>query len=131
MGRRAVTELAAGLDPAALPRPRSSIFRRSTAARSRPSCTRRRSRRATARPALFFVHGGPESQTRAVFNPVIQYFAHRGFTVIAPNVRGSSGYGREYLKLDDVERRMDAVRDLAAAPSGRRRPGSPTRGGSP
>jgi len=64
--------------------------------------------------AVFFVHGGPESQTRAVFNPVIQFLANRGFTVIAPNVRGSSGYGRTYLKLDDVERRMDAVKDLAA-----------------
>ena len=64
--------------------------------------------------AVFFVHGGPESQTRAVFNPVIQYLANRGFTVIAPNVRGSSGYGKTYLKLDDVEKRMDAVRDLAA-----------------
>lgn len=64
--------------------------------------------------ALFFVHGGPESQTRAVFNPIIQYLAHRGLTVIAPNVRGSAGYGREYLRLDDVERRMDAVSDLAA-----------------
>ncbi len=64
--------------------------------------------------ALFFVHGGPESQTRAVFNPIIQYLAHRGLTVIAPNVRGSSGYGRTYLGLDDVEKRMDSVRDLAA-----------------
>lgn len=64
--------------------------------------------------ALFFVHGGPESQTRAVFNPIIQYLAHRGLTVIAPNVRGSSGYGREYLTLDDVEKRLDSVRDLAA-----------------
>jgi dipeptidyl aminopeptidase/acylaminoacyl peptidase len=71
-------------------------------------------RRDGSGPALFFVHGGPEMQTRAAFNPIIQYLAHRGFTVIAPNVRGSSGYGRQYLKLDDVEKRMDAVRDLAA-----------------
>jgi dipeptidyl aminopeptidase/acylaminoacyl peptidase len=64
--------------------------------------------------AVFFVHGGPEGQTRAAFNPIIQYLANRGFTVIAPNVRGSTGYGRQYEKLDDVELRMDAVRDLAA-----------------
>lgn len=64
--------------------------------------------------ALFFVHGGPESQTRAVYNPIIQYLAHRGLTVIAPNVRGSSGYGRTYQSLDDVEKRMDSVRDLEA-----------------
>jgi dipeptidyl aminopeptidase/acylaminoacyl peptidase len=63
--------------------------------------------------ALFFVHGGPEAQTRAVFNPIIQYLVHRGITVIAPNVRGSTGYGRDYEKLDNVEKRMDAVRDLA------------------
>ena len=65
-------------------------------------------------PALFFVHGGPESQIRPSFNPVIQYFATRGYLVVAPNVRGSSGYGNEYVHLDDVEHRMDAVRDLAA-----------------
>lgn len=68
-------------------------------------------------PALFFVHGGPESQTRTMYNPVIQYLVHRGITVVAPNVRGSSGYGREYLSLDDVGKRMDAVKDLAAGVS--------------
>jgi dipeptidyl aminopeptidase/acylaminoacyl peptidase len=64
--------------------------------------------------AVFFVHGGPEGQTRAAFNPIIQYLANRGFTVVAPNVRGSTGYGKAYLHLDDVELRMDSVRDLAA-----------------
>jgi dipeptidyl aminopeptidase/acylaminoacyl peptidase len=64
--------------------------------------------------AIFFVHGGPEGQTRAAFNPIIQYLANRGFTVIAPNVRGSTGYGRKYEKLDDVGLRMDSVKDLAA-----------------
>jgi dipeptidyl aminopeptidase/acylaminoacyl peptidase len=67
-----------------------------------------------SRPALFFVHGGPESQLRPSFNPVVQYFARRGFVVLAPNVRGSTGYGRTYTSLDDLERRPDAVRDLAA-----------------
>jgi dipeptidyl aminopeptidase/acylaminoacyl peptidase len=64
--------------------------------------------------ALFFVHGGPESQFQPGFNPVVQYFAHRGFVVVAPNVRGSTGYGKRYSHLDDVERRLDSVRDLAA-----------------
>ena len=64
-------------------------------------------------PALFFVHGGPEGQTRSVYNPIVQYLAHCGITVIAPNVRGSTGYGRSYEKLDDVEKRMDSVEDLA------------------
>ena len=49
------------------------------------------------------------------FNPVIQYFVHRGYAVLAPNVRGSIGYGREYTHLDDVRGRMDSVHDLAAA----------------
>jgi len=49
------------------------------------------------------VHGGPEGQICAVFNPIIQYFAHRGFTVIAPNVRAALATVGKYLRLDDVE----------------------------
>ncbi len=64
-------------------------------------------------PTLLWVHGGPESQERPALNPVIQYFRARGLTVAAPNVRGSTGYGRTYHHLDDVERRLDAVSDLA------------------
>jgi dipeptidyl aminopeptidase/acylaminoacyl peptidase len=66
------------------------------------------------RATVFLVHGGPESQLRPVFNPTIQFLTQRGFVVVAPNVRGSSGYGKEYLHLDDVELRMDSVADLAA-----------------
>jgi dipeptidyl aminopeptidase/acylaminoacyl peptidase len=66
------------------------------------------------RAAVFLVHGGPESQLRPTFNPTIQYLAQRGFVVIAPNVRGSTGYGKAYHHLDDVELRMDSVADLAA-----------------
>ncbi len=66
------------------------------------------------RATVFLVHGGPESQLRPVFNPTIQFLTQRGFVVVAPNVRGSSGYGKEYLHLDDVELRLDSVADLAA-----------------
>jgi dipeptidyl aminopeptidase/acylaminoacyl peptidase len=66
-------------------------------------------------PVILFVHGGPESQYRPAYNPVIQYFVSRGYAVLAPNVRGSTGYGRTYTHLDDVERRMDSVADLEAA----------------
>ena len=66
-------------------------------------------------PVVVYVHGGPESQTRPAFNPVIQYLAANGYGVLAPNVRGSSGYGYEYQSLDDVRLRMDSVADLAAA----------------
>ncbi len=64
------------------------------------------------KPAVIYVHGGPEGQTKAEFNPVIQYLASQGFAVAAPNVRGSSGYGRTYLGLDDARKRMDSVKDL-------------------
>ena len=65
-----------------------------------------------ALPTIVFVHGGPESQETARFNIAIQYFANHGFLVLAPNVRGSSGYGKHWLHLDDVEKRLDSVRDL-------------------
>jgi dipeptidyl aminopeptidase/acylaminoacyl peptidase len=61
------------------------------------------------------VHGGPEGQYRPTFQPVAQYLAMAGFAVLAPNVRGSSGYGKSYMHLDDVRKRMDSVADLAYA----------------
>lgn len=65
------------------------------------------------KPAVVWVHGGPESQIRAEYSPVIQYLVEEGFAVAAPNVRGSRGYGRTYIQLDDVRKRMDSVKDLA------------------
>jgi dipeptidyl aminopeptidase/acylaminoacyl peptidase len=66
-------------------------------------------------PVVINVHGGPESQATPMYSPVIQYFVNRGYAVLAPNVRGSTGYGRTYTHLDDVEKRMDSVADLKAA----------------
>jgi dipeptidyl aminopeptidase/acylaminoacyl peptidase len=66
-------------------------------------------------PAVVLVHGGPESQYRPTFNFLAQYLVHHGYAVLAPNVRGSTGYGKGYSHLDDVERRMDSVADLAHA----------------
>jgi dipeptidyl aminopeptidase/acylaminoacyl peptidase len=65
-------------------------------------------------PVVIDVHGGPESQRRVEFNAVYQYFLHHGYAIFAPNVRGSTGYGRVYSQLDDVALRMDSVADLAA-----------------
>lgn len=65
------------------------------------------------KPAIVYVHGGPESQIRFEFNPVIQYLVNEGFNVAVPNVRGSMGYGRQYVQLDDGRKRMDAVADLS------------------
>ncbi len=61
---------------------------------------------------VVYVHGGPEAQETARFNIIIQYLANHGFMVLAPNVRGSSGYGKGWIHLDDVEKRLDSVKDL-------------------
>ena len=66
-------------------------------------------------PVLVDVHGGPESQRRPSFRGLAQYFLDQGYALFEPNVRGSTGYGREYTHLDDVRNRMDSVADLEAA----------------
>jgi dipeptidyl aminopeptidase/acylaminoacyl peptidase len=66
-------------------------------------------------PVVINVHGGPESQARPIFNPVQQYLVAQGYAVLAPNVRGSTGYGHAYMSLDDVRKRMDSVADLQHA----------------
>ncbi|MFC6787569.1 S9 family peptidase [Halobaculum halobium] len=66
-------------------------------------------------PVIVDIHGGPESQRRPSFNAVKQYFLNNGYAVFEPNVRGSSGYGKAYAHLDDVEQRMDSVADIQAA----------------
>jgi dipeptidyl aminopeptidase/acylaminoacyl peptidase len=69
-------------------------------------------------PAVVTVHGGPEGQWRPWysqgFGPLTQFLVSRGYAVAAPNVRGSTGYGKRYEHLDDVELRLDSVRDLAS-----------------
>jgi dipeptidyl aminopeptidase/acylaminoacyl peptidase len=66
-------------------------------------------------PVLITLHGGPESQFRPGFDPWLQYVANElGFAVLAPNVRGSSGYGKTYLALDNGTSREDAVKDVGA-----------------
>jgi len=67
------------------------------------------------RPAVVVVHGGPEAQALPTFNFLVQYLIGRGYTVLVPNVRGSTGYGKAYSHLDDREQRMDSVADLAHA----------------
>ena len=63
-------------------------------------------------PTILMVHGGPEAQIRPDFNPVIQFYLSAGFAVITPNIRGSAGYGRKYLDLDNVEKRLDSIMDI-------------------
>lgn len=69
----------------------------------------------TPYPVLINIHGGPESQARPTFNPMNQYIVNElGVAVIFPNVRGSSGYGKTYLDLDNGFLREDAVLDIGA-----------------
>jgi dipeptidyl aminopeptidase/acylaminoacyl peptidase len=66
-------------------------------------------------PVVIDIHGGPESQSRASWDPFIQYLVNElGYAVIAPNVRGSSGYGKTFLKLDNGVLREDAVKDIGS-----------------
>ncbi|MGE5193248.1 MAG: alpha/beta fold hydrolase [Deltaproteobacteria bacterium] len=69
------------------------------------------------RPAgvLVNIHGGPEGQYRPSFNGTEQFYLNElGMAVIHPNVRGSSGYGKTYLKLDNADKREDSVRDIGS-----------------
>ncbi len=66
-------------------------------------------------PVIINIHGGPESQYRPRFFARTQYYVNEpGIAVIAPNVRGSAGYGKSYLKLDNGLKRKDSVRDIGA-----------------
>ncbi|HEX4243026.1 MAG TPA: alpha/beta fold hydrolase [Steroidobacteraceae bacterium] len=66
-------------------------------------------------PVLLLLHGGPESQFRPGFDPWIEFVVNElGYVVVAPNVRGSSGYGKTYLSLDNGVLREDAVKDVGA-----------------
>ena len=65
------------------------------------------------RPVVVIVHGGPVGQSKLIFNFFTQLLLLNGFAVLLPNVRGSTGYGKAYALLDEVEKRMDSVADLA------------------
>ena len=72
-------------------------------------------RSAGPHPVIVNIHGGPESQFRPGFSASIQYWVNElGIAVIAPNVRGSEGYGKDFLALDNGARREDSVRDIGA-----------------
>jgi dipeptidyl aminopeptidase/acylaminoacyl peptidase len=67
------------------------------------------------RPALMIFHGGPEGQSRPGYRGSFHFYLNElGVALIYPNIRGSTGYGRKYLSLDDGVKRGDAIRDVAA-----------------
>jgi dipeptidyl aminopeptidase/acylaminoacyl peptidase len=74
-------------------------------------------RPATAAPApvVVLIHGGPEDQYRPGWDPFAQFLVNElGYAVVAPNVRGSSGYGKTFMALDNGKLREDAVRDIGS-----------------
>ena len=77
----------------------------------RPAADRFKGRR----PVYISIHGGPEGQARPLFLGSMNYLpAEMGVALIYPNVRGSSGYGKSYLKLDNGRLREDSVKDIGA-----------------
>lgn len=66
-------------------------------------------------PVIISIHGGPEGQSRPRFSSTYQLWASSlNAAVITPNVRGSDGYGKEYLSLDNGYKREDSVKDIGA-----------------
>ncbi|QIL19665.1 S9 family peptidase [Thermomonas sp. HDW16] len=66
-------------------------------------------------PVVINIHGGPEGQSQPSFNPTAQFMANElGVAMLVPNVRGSSGYGKTYLSLDNAAKREDSVKDIGA-----------------
>jgi dipeptidyl aminopeptidase/acylaminoacyl peptidase len=68
------------------------------------------------RPVVIEIHGGPESQAKAEYlRDINNYFVNElGITLIRPNVRGSSGYGKRFVAADNGKLREDSVRDIGA-----------------
>jgi dipeptidyl aminopeptidase/acylaminoacyl peptidase len=66
-------------------------------------------------PVVIDIHGGPESQSRPTFSSTRQYWANElGIAVVVPNVRGSTGYGKTFVSLDNGVKRLDSVEDVGA-----------------
>ena len=66
-------------------------------------------------PYVVSFHGGPEGQERPAFRSDYQALLAEGIGVFAPNVRGSSGFGKKFVNLDNGELRLDGVKDIKAS----------------
>lgn len=66
-------------------------------------------------PVIMLIHGGPEGQSRPNFSATVQFWANElGAAVLLPNIRGSEGYGKTYLGLDNGFKREDSIKDIGA-----------------
>jgi dipeptidyl aminopeptidase/acylaminoacyl peptidase len=66
-------------------------------------------------PAIVYVHGGPTAQTMNTFNRFVQYMANQGYIVIAPNYRGSTGYGKDFQQANLFDMGGGDLQDVLAA----------------
>ena len=66
-------------------------------------------------PAIVYVHGGPTAQTMNTFNRFVQYMVNQGYIVIAPNYRGSTGYGKEFQQANLFDMGGGDLQDVLAA----------------
>lgn len=73
-----------------------------------------RPRTTGAAPYVVSFHGGPEGQERPAFRSDYQALLSQGIGVFAPNVRGSSGFGKTFVNLDNGERRLESLKDIKA-----------------
>ena len=64
--------------------------------------------------AILFIHGGPEAHWDAGYNPIFQYWINRGFIIVTPNVRGSSGFGKKYMFKDNGDWGGGHIKDILA-----------------
>ncbi|MCA9663248.1 MAG: S9 family peptidase [Myxococcales bacterium] len=104
-----------GLDPSAFAEP-EAITWKSFDEREIPGLYYRPPARFEGkRPLMILIHGGPESQARAGFITRLNYYlSELGIAIIYPNVRGSTGYGKSYTRLDNGLLREDSVKDIGA-----------------
>ncbi len=117
VGRRSLTRWTesevGGLDTAKFPEPELVRFN-SFDGREIPAWVYKPTGEGT-HPVVIQIHGGPESQSRPGFSSTYAYWVNElGAAVISPNVRGSSGYGKTYLQLDNGMKREDSVKDIGA-----------------
>lgn len=104
----------AGIDPASLVAPASVFFEARDGVRLHGLLYMPQNGSGKP-PVVVDVHGGPTAQARPGFSAVTQYLVGRGIAVLDVNVRGSTGFGKTYARLDNQRQRPDSVRDLVDA----------------
>jgi dipeptidyl aminopeptidase/acylaminoacyl peptidase len=114
--RQLTSSVPSSIDPYVLVAP-TKVRYESADGRSIPSLLYRPSRTAESvgAPAVIYIHGGPNAQHDNDWYPAVQDFVGRGFVVLAPNYRGSTGYGKEFRDANRFVMGRDDLADIIAA----------------